>query len=313
MYYARVKGQNLTGESTYSGTAVGITTSEADCYPASVVEFKQGRTKYGFRVHRRRSKPNKALGAPQENNRLNFVSLGYGGSITFELAQPLYDDGSYDPDFIVVETSYGLAGEMCIDDQERNYPESAFIEVSEDNNTWFSLPNIYCRTSFVDISPAVDNGLQAVNYIRITDASNKLWFGFFSDGYDIDGLILCPSEVSSAFDRLVNARENTNSTVVDWDFFNTAPNEEGDRPALAIYPNPIVENDDIRIALYSPQSDEEAVVQIFDIQGLLVLKERVEVREGNNQFNLQQNLTRGIYILQYTSGSFSETIKFSKE
>ena len=311
-YFARVKGQNASGESDYSNVVSATTGSEASCYPASVVEFKQGRTKYGFRVPRHRSDPDKALGAPQENDSFNFVSLGFGGSITFELAEPLYDDGSYDPDFIIVETSFGRADEMCIDDQDRNYPESAFIEVSQDGDNWFSLPNIYCRTSFVDISPAVEEGLQFANFIRITDASNRLWFRFFADGYDIDGLILCPSEVKSAFDRLVNARELADNTVIDWDFFNNAPNEEGEHAAIALYPNPIVEGEDIQIATFSPQVDD-ALIQVYDLQGLLVIEQQMELVEGNNQLNVPQDLLQGIYLLKYTSGSFSETLKFSKE
>ena len=164
----------------------------------------------------------------------------------------------------------------------------------------------------MDISPAVEEGLEYAKYIRITDASNKLWFGFWADGYDIDGLILCPSEVKSAFDRLTNARDSTDFTALDWDFNNLEPNEEGEHHAIAMYPNPVSGTDDVKIELYSPE-DEEALVQVFDLQGLLVMEERFEVIQGNNELTLRQNLLQGVYLLQYTSGTYTETLKFSKK
>ncbi|MEQ8881236.1 MAG: hypothetical protein RLQ12_16445, partial [Cyclobacteriaceae bacterium] len=93
--------------------SITLAEPEGGCFSVEVVAFDQGKKKNGRRVSRRRSDPAMALGQPQENDTFNFVSLGFGGSITLKLETDLYDDGSYQPDFILVETSFGRADQMC--------------------------------------------------------------------------------------------------------------------------------------------------------------------------------------------------------
>jgi len=273
------------------------------CFAAEVVNFSQGKKKNSGTISDQRSNPEQALSAPQENDTYNFVSLGFGGSITLELGQDLYDDGTYEPDLILVETSFGRADQMCYNSGERNYPEMAFLEVSEDNNTWYSLPNAYCRTSFVDISPAVEEGLSFVRYLRITDASNKSWFGGNADGYDVDGIITCREEVLAAFDRLTNSRTLASGST-EWGefiafdpaFFNKAPNEEA-QFAVKMFPNPIK---DQQLHLeYSSENSGNGVLRIVDIMGKTLLEKAINLQPGLNRLELDvAALPIGHYVLQ---------------
>jgi len=273
------------------------------CFATEVVNFNQAKKKNGGTISNQRSNPQQALDAPQENDTYNFVALGFGGSITLKLGQDLYDDGTYEPDLILVETSFGRADQMCYNSGERNYPEMAFLEVSEDNNTWYSLPNAYCRTSFVDISPAVEEGLAYVRYLRITDASNKSWLGGNADGYDVDGIITCREEVLAAFDRLTNARTLANGNTelgefmaFDPAFFNKTPNEEVPF-AVKMFPNPV--RDQQLHLEYSSENSGNGVLRIVDIMGKTLLEKAISLQPGLNRMEVDvAALPIGHYVLQ---------------
>ena len=271
---------------------------EEVCYPINVLDFDQGNKRNGGTVSVQRSNPQNALGAPQENDTFNFVSLGFGGSITLELEQDLYDDGSFAPDFIIVETSFGRADQMCFENGQRNYPEQAFVEVSADNSTWYSLPNAYCRTSFIDISPAITEGMPYARFIRITDASNRLWFGAHADGYDVDGLILCQTEVQLALNRLLNGRFPQNVRRFDWNFVNLTPNEEaGIENGMVLFPNPIADTN-VNITIQS-STEGEAIIRVFDVSGRFVNSFNTAVVKGINSIELRDVVSKaGTYLIK---------------
>ncbi len=298
-------------------TAQGQITLEepvGSCFASEVISFNQAKKKNGGTISDQRSNPEQALDTPQENDTYNFVALGFGGSITLKLGQALYDDGTYAPDFILVETSFGRADEMCYSSGERNYPEMAFLEVSEDDNTWYSLPNAYCRTSFVDISPAVEEGLAFVRYLRITDASNKSWFGGNADGYDVDGIITCREEVLAAFDRLTNARtlaegsvKSEKFTAFDPAFINKAPNEEADF-TVNLYPNPIT-NQTLNLE-YVSENSGNGVLRLVDITGKAGLEKAITFQPGLNRMKVDvAALPKGYYVLQLQSAQGERVIE----
>jgi|GEM_PF-6614429 len=274
-----------------------------NCFASEVVSFSQGLKKNRKPIDAQRSDPALALDKPQENNTFNFVSLGFGGSITLKLGEDLYDDGTYRPDFILVETTFGRADEMCFSNGTRSYPEMAFVEVSQDGSIWYSLPNAQCRTSFIDISPAIEQGIGYVRYVRITDASNKSWFGRNADGYDVDGIITCRAEVETAFDRLTNARvaNNTTTTLFDPTFFNRLPDEENGLE-LTVFPNPVKDND-ITINFFN-SIEEAANLEIISASGKVVLDQNINTIFGDNSllFNAK-SLPRGYYIVKLTTAS----------
>lgn len=298
----------------YAGMPLSIDFEIVDgatvCFAGSVVSFNQGKTKRGSEIMSNRSNPQNALGKPQENNALNFVSLGFGGSITLELGSEVYDDGTAEPEIILVESTYGRADNFCFSNGTVYYPEQAYVEVSHDGKQWYSLPNSYCRTSFLDINPAVENGMPFAKYIRITDSSNQYEFGDNADGFDVDGVIICPEEVMLAQERLTNARLAGGVTVFDPAFFNTAPNE----PTffdMEVYPNPV--KDQLEIKFTSDKKDHLGL-RIMNTMGQVLLEKEHDIVEGTNVIQWNSiSLQKGVYLLQVEQGDFVEAIKFMKE
>ncbi|MBL3655653.1 T9SS type A sorting domain-containing protein [Fulvivirga sediminis] len=273
-----------------------------------VVSFDQGKKKNGTRVAPNRSNPENALGNPQENNTLNFVALGFGGSITLELGDMVYDDGSAEPDMILVETSYGRADQMCFSEGKTYYPEQAFVEVSADGKEWYSLPNSNCRTSFLDIKPAVDAGMAYAKFIRITDASNGYSFDGAADGFDVDGIIISRKEVEGTKGSLTNARISGSvaSDLFDPNFMNLTPNEEVE--GISTYPNPITEG--LLTIKLSMDAAQKGSISIMDVLGRVKLSKEVSLNAGQNDLQIDMStLEKGTYLIQFESGNRTENAK----
>lgn len=277
------------------------------CFAYHVSNFTQGKTKQGKVIEAIRSNPQLALGAPQDNDTYNFVSLGFGGSITLELEQPLFDSNGYDPDFILVETSFGRADQKCFAGGNTfNYPETAVIEVS-DGTTWRSLPDSYCRTSFIDISSVIDSTFLYVTHIRVKDFSNKEYFESNADGFDVDGLIICPAAVQLAFTEYTNSRA-AGSSLWDGAFFNRAPNEALDEAsAIRVYPNPTVKQ--ISIEFFSDQ-ETNVPVEVISAVGTVQANNHHQLTKGWNVLTEDvAKLSPGVYLIKVGN----QSARFVKE
>ncbi|MBL0743706.1 kelch repeat-containing protein [Chryseolinea lacunae] len=276
-------------------------TSDAS-FAGVVKKFTAGKTKNGKAIDPLRADASKALGAPQENDTYNFVSLGFGGTITLELEQQLYDDGTYKPDFILVETSFGRADEKCYSDAGVfNYPESAVVQVSPDGTQWRSLPDSYCRTSFIDISSVIDAGFPYVKFIRVKDFTNKELFDNAADGFDLDGIIVGSAAVEEAFTRFTNGRAEQTANVWDASFFNRLPNEPEELGATStLYPNP-AQGGNIAIDYASP-IDQTVRVALVSATGSPVRERGVAVTSGKNTIveNID-GLSKGVYLVRIVS------------
>lgn len=143
------------------------------CYGFEVVNYTAGTLSNGGAISADRQHADRALGVPQNDNTNNFVSLGYGGSLTLRFDGAILDGPG--KDIQVVETSF--ASNDCLSDGI----EQALIEVSNDGVNFISLGTL-CRDGAVDISAA---GLTYVTHIRISndDAATTT-----PDGYDVDGV-----------------------------------------------------------------------------------------------------------------------------
>ncbi|MBV6644125.1 MAG: T9SS type A sorting domain-containing protein [Cyclobacteriaceae bacterium] len=263
---------------------------------------------------------NNALGAPQESDHLNFVSLGFGGSIELELSSPVYNtnkNGIYvdNPnsinfgeksyaDLVIVETSYGRMNQNCGPDQDENYPEKirVFGKQSLLDEVWVELASSECRTSFIDVAPAIDEGLDFVQYIRIVDITDPARHNQFADGYDVDGVIICPDEVVAAItgegrsgsntNSLVNARTEESQFELNHEFINKAPNEVLPMEIqMSIYPNPVVD----RLNFMIGESWNEAAVNVLNVSGQLVLNGNISTYDPG--LNIE-TLKTGTYIVQ---------------
>jgi hypothetical protein len=142
----------------------------------SVYDFNQGLRKNNTPVLAERSDTSKALGVAQNNDTVNFVSLGFGGEIVLHYMYP-FVDGPGD-DIQIYETSYG-------NPTFANYPEKAEVYVSKDGVSW-TYVGIAELDEMIDINGAVD----WAQYIKIKDVSDKSSNKFpnDADGFDVDGV-----------------------------------------------------------------------------------------------------------------------------
>lgn len=150
-------------------------------YPSSVVQFNQGRTFNHKVIPAGRSNPQNALGVPQdvdiETGILNFVSLGYGGSIVLSMDNPI--TVTDETVVSIYETTYGFS---C-----SNYPEKADVYLSEDGISYVLLG----RTCVNDNTIMFPSGkIEKFQYIKVVDVSSKSGFApqLESDAYDLDGI-----------------------------------------------------------------------------------------------------------------------------
>ena len=156
-------------------------------YPVAVVNYTVGTTQDGLSngVPAGRDNPDNAL-YPQNSDTdmgevagnsstVNFVSLGFGGTIDLRFDQPFgRGEGS---DLDIFETSYGTPG--C-----SQWQEFANVYVSQDGCNWIQVAVNQCQNFSVELPDNMPWGL----YVRIEDASPNAAFAPDADGYDVDGV-----------------------------------------------------------------------------------------------------------------------------
>lgn len=159
-------------------------------------DFKQGRTKNGSKIQSSRSNPVNALGTPEDDDSqaslLNFVSLGFGGSIVLEFPSA-FDNGPGD-DLRFFETSFEDDGFKGIRG-DKNFPEKADVFVSQDGECFLFVGTAFKDDAFFDLD---DVGLDWAKYVKIVDVSDPGRFSKGSaDGYDVDG-VTCLNGLTNA-------------------------------------------------------------------------------------------------------------------
>jgi hypothetical protein len=114
-------------------------------------------------------------------------------------------------------------------------------------------------------------------------------------------------------------RRNTPVTIIDDDIFKvqsfaTAIQEPGssDEIAFALYPNPVRQMVFLRIPA---DIDRNAVIQVVDMQGRLMLKREARLSSGNNTLTLTlpEQCVPGLYVLTIRSEHQTGQRLFFKE
>lgn len=149
------------------------------CFASEVISYSPGLTSSGEAIPVDRADPNNALGMPEDDDSMNFVSLGYGGSITLAFGPAAMNGpGS---DIFVTETTYN--NQSCA-----SYNESAEVFFSQDGNTWVSA-GVACtdQTEGFDIAALGDGSWTWVGYIRFVDVTPD--DSPSADAYDVDGVV----------------------------------------------------------------------------------------------------------------------------
>ncbi len=262
---------------------------EVPCTPngiaaTEVISFTQKFRANGSPVVAARSNASNALDAPQETDGVNFVSLGFGGSITLKFPVVI----AVNPvatELRVVETSFG--NPSCA-----SYPERAQFEGSIDGTNWTNIGEL-CLDGELNIDAA-----GPIQYLRITDRSAASSFSGSADGYDVDGILtinsLCPSPASGA-----RVSDNV-----------TAPNEV---VGVEVYPNPI--QSETVVAISTGDLDNSANVVVTNFLGQVVMSEKVNVAASsvtNHGLNFSE-LKSGIYFISVETNTGREVVKVVKQ
>ncbi|NUM25286.1 MAG: hypothetical protein HUU49_01520 [Candidatus Buchananbacteria bacterium] len=158
---------------------------EGDEWADSVVDYTQGTRRNGTPILAERTVTTKALGAAQNNDSINFVSLGFGGELILGFNNLIVNAAGNDVQ--VVETTYG--NQVC-----NTYPEKADVYASQNGLDWIYLGNA-CLDSSFDLGT-----LSWAQYIKFVDATSLADFTNVpeADGYDVDGVkaLNCASAVT---------------------------------------------------------------------------------------------------------------------
>ncbi|MFN5318771.1 MAG: T9SS type A sorting domain-containing protein, partial [Bacteroidia bacterium] len=247
-----------------------------------VVSYTQGLRKNGTPITASRTNATNALGAPQGTDVVNFVSLGFGGSITLKYNYVVFDNPAAN-DLIITETSFG--NPSCA-----SYPEKAEIEGSLDGINWVSLGEV-CLDGQVDIAAA-----GAIQYIRITDRSAASSFGGSADGYDVDGVVV------------INSLCAPTSTARFADNIET-PNEV---VGVEVYPNPF-QNETV-VAITTGDMDNSATITVSNYLGQTVQTGKINVASSSTVYhNLNlSGVNAGVYFISVETNTSKEVVKVIK-
>jgi len=172
-----------------AAAVVGFSLSAtAQIYPVSHSNYMPGPAADLFSpLPTARINPNNALGVPTNTDidageiagnsaTVDFVSLGFGGSIELAFAQPFGQCSG--PDLQIIETSYGTPA--C-----GAWQEYADVWISQDGCNWLQVADDQCQNFNIELPAAMPWAL----YVRIVDASPAAAFAPLADGYDVDGVI----------------------------------------------------------------------------------------------------------------------------
>ncbi len=158
--------------------------NEFNCVGGAILEYAPGLRKNNSPItNPDRNDPSKASGDPQISNELNFVSLGYQGSITIGFDGGVAYNGEGD-DILVVETTYGaIAG---LESNFSIYPESAEVFVTQNGTDFFSVGTMTTdEVATFEIDDA-GQGFSYITAVKIIDTTPTS--SISDDAFDVDGI-----------------------------------------------------------------------------------------------------------------------------
>jgi len=269
-------GYDVDGIVALNGCQPQMSTIPGECYASEIFEYVEGTQLNGNALPADRTNPEKALGEPARAEVNEFVTLGYGGSVTFGfdgIVPNLAGD-----DIEVVETSFG--NPIGCD----TYPEYADIYVSMDGVNYLFAKTVCKSDGFVDISDA--GPLPFVTHVKIVNNDELSTTG---DSYDLDGVV-----------ALHNCNEE--GTIQEGVIVGTPGNNQGGI-SLDIYPNPSI--GPINVELVTDK-EEFLTLEVLDMSGRTVKAMFNQVANAGQVYRLEfngSNLPNGMYITKLASDS----------
>ncbi len=129
----------------------------------------------GSAVATSRSNPGSALGVAEDNDTINFYSLGMGGELILRFDNTIWNEAGNDLE--VFETSFGSPDCTA-------YPEHVQVFASQNGVDWLELD-----TQCQDENLQFDLGtLEWATYVKLVDKSDLDYFVKGGDGFDVDGV-----------------------------------------------------------------------------------------------------------------------------
>jgi len=277
-----VNGYDVDAVICLNGTIENPLPAPVEDGAGEVVSYTPGLRRNGTPVEPARANPANALGVPQNTNVVNFVSLGFGGSIVLKFDYVVFDN-PLSNDIKIVETSFG--NPSCT-----NFPELASVEVSLDGINWTLIGTI-CQDGEIDITTA-----GTIQYVRLTDRSKASAFSGTADGYDLDGLIVINQQCGNS-DALSRVSDDLNFR------------EDGF--SASIWPNPT--QDRAIISIQTNENDKQISIKLINPLGQIVSSTELASIAGTIQHTLSlHNLPNGIYFVNVETTSGNEVIRLSK-
>jgi glutamine cyclotransferase len=259
-----------------SGTPGTENPEPGDCYASMLVEYIQGTQNDGSALNGNRTDATKALFAPERTDAMVFVTLGYGGSVTFGFNGAVANlDG---PDLEIVETSFGNAGCAA-------YPEYADVYVSVDGDQYEFASTVCKSNPFVDISDA-----GAFEYVMFVKIVNNDTLSSTIDSFDLDGVV-----------AIHNCDENPTTGEAPQPALQSQLTETTAR--IATMPNPTSSTTQV---VFSTENESRTTVEIIDLSGRVVETLFNQVANAGQVYRTDfnaANLTNGIYIARMVSGN----------
>lgn len=269
-------GFDLDGLRGISGRT-SAPTAGSSIYANIVYSYTQGLTASGAPVSPANTNMSQALGAPQNSDAgsINFVSLGFGGSVTLEMERLIFQRTTGN-EIQIVETSTGSPS--CALN-----PERAQIYGSLNGTAWVLLGDV-CNDGLVSIptsaSILTSSGQYAIRYVTVNDISSLASFTGTANGYDLDGVIGFACATSAKFAE----------------FSEELVSEYMESEDIVIFPNPTTGMFTVKI---SPLN-ENGIIQIFNISGALI-KDYKQLGEENVNVSIEE-FPAGLYLVSYQDG-----------
>ncbi len=263
-------GFDVNGIECLNGSAI----SQSDdglvsCSAQKVIHYSPKMRKNSTDILAERKNPSKALGAPQNDNTNNFVSLGFGGKLVVKFDYTVFNRPGNDVK--VFETTFGNYN--C-----GNYPERARISASIDNLTWVTLGEI-CMDGELDLG-----AMPYAQYFCVYDISDASNIGFdgLADGYDLDAIVAIQQPCVTPNNRRISEEEDVRIMP-------------GTPITVEIFPNPITESTVIQF--HGLESRSTFNLDLFDASGRLIRREQMIVEASSSTYTLKiGDLPKGVLI-----------------
>ncbi|MEW7289593.1 T9SS type A sorting domain-containing protein [Aquimarina sp. 2304DJ70-9] len=270
-----------------------------ECMGGSVVSFDQGKRRDGRLIPRYRSNPERAIGTPRERRFLNFVSLGFGGSITIELNNEIFDNADTN-EFAIFEST-GFFDNVSCD----YFPESAEVFASQDGVEFVSLGTT-CQDGEFDLAAG---NLRSAKYIKVVDISDKNVFPWFADGYDLDAIVCLENGESIVAKEAAVYAENP--TGLESELMDEKLGSE--EINVSVSPNPVTSYLSVDFNAFS---GNDVDISVTNVTGQTVYAQTIRLNVGQSKLSIDMSrYARGFYVVRVTDtkGAFSTQQKIIKQ